>query len=78
MSHDSKKQPLSKSSGADHDQFTPMKRVHKINDLLDRLPAAQRSSLMQRLEGTAPESPNFKSIFEIQSGLVRQKGIFFR
>ena len=32
-----------------------MKRVHKINDLLDRLPAAQRSSLMQRLEGTAPE-----------------------
>lgn len=55
MSDDSLDPKQSKRSEAEEDSFTPMKRVHKINDLLDRLPAGQRSSLMHRLEGTAPQ-----------------------
>lgn len=33
----------------------PTRRVHKINDLLQRLPSSQRDSLVDRLAGTAPQ-----------------------
>ena len=37
------------------DGLTPRRRVNKINDLLDHLPESQRASLMNRLQGTAPQ-----------------------
>lgn len=35
--------------------LTPRRRVNKINELLDQLPETQRASLMNRLQGAAPQ-----------------------
>lgn len=37
------------------DSLTPMKRVNKINALLDHLPESQRASLLNKLESNAPQ-----------------------
>lgn len=51
----SKKTDTNDPGGANAPASPPPSRVHKINDLLHRLPASQRSSLVEKLSGTAPQ-----------------------
>ena len=44
-----------KEDKAKDDSLTPMKRVNKINALLDHLPESQRASLLNQLESNAPQ-----------------------
>ncbi len=44
-----------KEDKKERDSLTPMKRVNKINALLDHLPESQRASLLNRLESNAPQ-----------------------